>query len=207
MRAGRRVRCGRGGRVGGGGAEPARAAPVARGVPGPGGRGLLLGEVVVDVAAAARQGEDEQDDGERALGPGPRGAGERRVVGQVEAPALGGQPEALRPAVDGGLLQGSAVEGGVPAVVGAVGDAQDAALRSGGDVAVRLDGAGADGDGFGTRPGASGGTGRRGDDDGAGDLAVDPPQGAAVALAEPAEAGVASRTRAISRGAPSRTRT
>ncbi len=169
----------------GGGAQAAGAAAVARGVLGGQGDGLLR-QVVVDGAAPPRQGEDQQDDGQGALGPQPGRAADGGFVGEVEAAALRGQLEALGPAVDGGLLQGRAVECGPPAVVGAVRDAQHPARAARRDLGVGLDGSRGDGQGLRGRLGALVGAG---DDDGPGHLPVDAPQGAAVALAEPAEAG------------------
>lgn len=100
---------------------------------------------------------------------------------EVEAAALGGQFEALGPAVDGLGLEGLAVEGGLPAFVGPVGDAQDAARVTGGDLAVGLDGSGGDGD--------RGLALLAGEDDGARQPGFDAPQGGAVLLVATAEAG------------------
>ena len=94
-------------------------------------------------------------------------------------PAVGGQFEALGPAVDGGLLQRPAVEAGAPAGGGLVGDAQDPARRAGRDLGVDVDGVGGDRQTLAA-------LGRH--DHRTGDLAVHPPQRAAVELAEPAEA-------------------
>ena len=108
---------------------PARRAAGAPGAPRPptgcGRDGdLLLRQVVVDLPAAARQREHQQDQRERALGPDPGGVGDGVVVREVQPAALGGEFEALRPAVDGRPFSALAVERGLPAGVGAVGDAQ-----------------------------------------------------------------------------------
>lgn len=180
----RRRRCGEvlgpGGLLGLGlGAQPAGAAALAG--HGLGGDRRLLGEVVVDVAAAAGQGHHHEDDGEETLDPQPEGVGEGVVEGDVQLAAGGGQFEALGPAVDGGAGERAAVQGGRPALVGAVGEAQDPAVGAGGDRGVDVDGA------RGHRLGGA----RAGlrDDRRARDLLVDPPQSAAVLLAEPGQAG------------------
>lgn len=142
---------------------------------------LLLGKVVVDVAAAAGKGEDDEDESEEALRPQPDGVGEGVVVGDVQFPTGGREFEALGPAVDGGGGEGLAVEGGRPAFGDGVRQTQDAAAGAVGDGGVDVDGAGGD-----RRGGALAGVG---DDGRAGDLLVDPPQGAAVLLAEPLQAG------------------
>lgn len=107
--------------------------------------------------------------------------GERIVEGDVQLAAGGGQFEALGPAVDGGAGQRPAVQGGGPALVGRVGEAQDPAVGAGRDRGVDVHGA---------RGHRLRGTGSGlGDDGGARDLLVDPPQSAAVLLAEPGQAG------------------
>ncbi len=101
----------------------------------------------------------------------------------VEPPAARGQFEALGPAVDGDGREGLPVEGGPPAVVRGVGQLEHAPGRAFRHVGVDLDGAGGDGEGLG--PGA---LLLGGDDHGAGDVAVHPPQ-RALLLAEALEAG------------------
>lgn len=104
---------------------------------------------------------------------------DRRVERDVQAAARGGQFEALRPAVDGRPRQGRPVQRRRPALVGRVGDAQDAAGLALGDLRVEFDGARGDGLRL-VGPGH---------DRGAGDLPVHAPQGGAVLLAEPGQAG------------------
>lgn len=170
---GHRLRLGRG-------AEPAGAAAVAVGRVRRDGE-CLLGQVVVDLPAAAGQGHDHQDQGDRALRPEPDGVGERGVVGEVQAAAARGQFEALGPAVDGHAGQRLAVDRGLPARCGLVGDPQDAALVARRDPGVGLDGPGADRNALALTAGR--------DHHHAGHLPVHPPQGAAVQLAEAADAG------------------
>ncbi len=156
------------------GAQPAGPAAVA--YQGLGRDGRLLGQVVVDVTAAAGQRHDDEDQGEQALRPHPQGVGERIVVGDVEGAAGRGQFEALGPAVDRGGGERLAVEGGGPALGGGVGQAQDAALRAVLDLGVDLDRSRGHGLRLALAPG--------GHDGGAGDLPVHPPQRAARLLAE-----------------------
>lgn len=109
-----------------------------------------------------------------------------------ETAALLGEGEALCPAVaafEGLGLEGLAVEGGVPARVGAVGDAQGAALLAGRDLGMGLDGSGVDGDG--------GLALLAGEDRDAGGQPLDLPDGGAVVLVALAQAGVPSRVRRI----------
>lgn len=171
---GRRLGLGRG-------AQPAGAAALSVDRLGGDGGRRLLGQVVVDLPAAARQRHDHQDQEQSGLRPDPRGVRDRGVVGEVQTAALRGQLEALGPAVDGLAGQRLSVQGRRPARVGGVRDPQHAALLAGRDLGVGLDGGRADRNVLAL-------AGSRGDHD-AGDLAVHPPQGAAVELAEAAEAG------------------
>ncbi|EPJ35770.1 hypothetical protein STAFG_7180 [Streptomyces afghaniensis 772] len=52
--------------------------------------GRLLGQIVVDVAAPAGQGQHDEDDGEEALRPQPRGVADGVVVGDVQRAAGAG---------------------------------------------------------------------------------------------------------------------